>query len=181
MADSNNDKVSFNIYSRVEQMKKNEAAIFSSIKDINSCRVYVAEKLNTMNSLKIYEEQLEKFGGSVFLEEEIEAIDKLEEIQQHYLKKKRFLLPLSIMTALGFMSFYTKNLSIKTFYENIHLVSPVFGGAYYVGNSMIDLIYRYKIRNYEKLFENTLIKARLHSKCIILTNKLKYDPDRHLE
>ena len=34
-----------------------------------------------MNTLKIYEQHLEKYGGSVFQKDEIEEIKKIDEIQ----------------------------------------------------------------------------------------------------
>ena len=82
MAESNKNKFSYNINSLLEIYKKNELANLNNLKDHNSCGIYVSFKLNIM-FLKIYEEELEKYGGSVFQKEEIEAINKQKEIQQN--------------------------------------------------------------------------------------------------
>jgi hypothetical protein len=79
------------------------------------------------------------------------------------------------------MSFYKQNSLIKVFNENIHLIALVVGGAYYIGNTLFDLNYRFKIINYEKQIETTLTKAKLHSEYMMLTNQLKYELDSHLE
>ena len=181
MVDSTQDKVIFNITSRLNELKEKEKSELSDLRDINSCRIYIAEKLNNMNTLRIYEDQLEKYGDSVFQKDEIEAINKIEEFQRTLYSKKRVLLPLSILSVLGFMQFYRQSLSVRTFYENIHLIAPVFAGTYFVGNTLMDLGFKNKVKNYEKNITDTLIKARLHSHCMMLTNQLKFDPDRHLE
>ncbi len=181
MVDSTQDKVSFNIFSRMKELKEKEKSELSNLTDINGCRVYAAGKLNIMNSLRNYENQLEKYEGTVFQKDEIEAINKLEELQRNLFLKKRILLPLSILSALGFMQFYKQSLSVKTFYDNIHLITPVFAGTYFVGNSLMEFGFRFKVKNYEKNISETLNKAKLHSYCMLLTNELKFDPDRHLE
>jgi len=181
MVDSTQVRVSFNINSRLYELKEKEKSELSNLRDINGCRLYVANKLKIMNNLRIYENQLEKYGGSVFQKEEIEAINKIEEFQRTLYSKKRFLLPLSILSVLGFMQFYRQSLSVKTFYENINLIALVFAGTYFIGNTFMELGFKSKLKNYEKNINETLIKARLHSHCMMLTNELKFDPDRHLE
>lgn len=181
MVDSTQEKVCFNIASRMNELKEKEKSELSNLRDINGCRVYVADKLNIMNTLRIYENQLEKYGGTIFQKEEIEAINKIEEFQRNLFCNKRLLLPLSIVSILGFMQFSRQSLSVRTFYENIHLITPVFAGTYFVGNTFMDLRFRSKVKTYEKNISETLTKARLHSHCMMLTNQLKFDPDRHLE
>jgi hypothetical protein len=181
MVDSTQEKISFNITSRLNELREKEKSELANLRDINKCRVYVADKINIMNSLRIYEDQLEKYGDSVFQKEEIEAINKIEEFQRNLYSKKRVLLPLSMFTVLGFMQFYRQSLSVKTFYENIQLIIPVFAATYFVGNTFMDLGFRNRVKNFEKNIAETLIKARLHSHCMMLSNQLKYDPDRHLE
>jgi len=181
MVDSTQDKIHFNIKTKLNDLKEREKSEFKSLNDINGCRAYVAEKLNIMNSLKINEEKLDKFEGSVFQKEEIETINRIEELQRSMFAKKRLLLPISIMSVLSFMGFYRQCFSVKTFYENIHLITPVFATTYFIGNTFINLGYKSQFAKFEKNTENTLEKARLHSQCMMLTNQLKYDPDRHLE
>ena len=182
MVDSTHDNVSFNITSRLNELKEKEKSELPNLRDIKGCRVYVADKLNIMNTLRIYEDQLDKYAAAtVFEKEEIEAISKIEEFQRTLFCKKRVLLPLSILSVLGFMQFYKQSLSVRTFYENVHLITPVFAGIYFVGNTFMDLGFRSKVKNYEKNISETLTKAKLHSHCMMLTNELKFDPDRHLE
>lgn len=181
MVDSSQEKITFNITSRLAELKEKEKTELQKIKDLNPCRNYVADKLSIMNELKQNENELEKFGSSVFNKEEIEAISKLEEFQRKLFCKKTYLLPLSIASTLGFMAFYKQSLSVKTFYENVHLVAPVFAGTYFIGNTLLDLGYRTRARNYEKEIQNTIQKAKLHSSCMMLTNQLKFEVDNHLE
>lgn len=180
MVDSSQNKISFNITSRLNELKEKEKSELSSLRDINNCRLYIAEKLNMMNMLRINELELEKFGDSVIEKEEIEIINKIEEFQRRYFENKKILLPLSILSVLGFMQICKHSLAVKTFYENISSITPIFAGTYFVGNALMYVIFRSNTKNYEKILSDTLEKARLHSNCMMLSNNLKYDPDRHL-
>lgn len=175
------EKISFNISSRIKDLKEKEKEQYAHIKDLNVARNYVAEKLKKMVLLKNCEEEFEKYDGTVFQKEEMDAIVKFEEVQRNYFAKKRYLLPFSIVAVLGFMGVFKQSLSIQTFNENIHLIAPIFLGTYLVGNTFINLGLKSKSRSYEKYLDTVLAKARLHSYCVSLINHLKFDEDRHLE
>ena len=179
MAESQ-ETLSFDISSRLQELKLREKEHFKNIKDLDGPREYVADKLYKMYQLKNYEEIFDNYNG-VVLKDEIDSIKKVEELERSYFSKRRYLLPLSIISVLGFMGTTKQCFSIKTFYENVNNISLVFGGSYLLGFLALDLVHRNNMRNYSNHYKNIIAKGRIHSFCVGLTNELKFDPDRHLE
>jgi len=172
------ERISFNIVKKLEDLKAKEKEEMTVYKDINRPRTNLGRKVLNMIYLKANEESFEDVS---FDKEEREAIVKSEELRRSYFCKQSFVLPLSIISTVGYMAVTKRCMRIDTFLANFNLLSGVFAGSYFIANALLNLAYMRKIDNYKTVLEKVYEKARLHSECVSLVSDLKFDDDSYLE
>jgi hypothetical protein len=173
------DKVSFNILKKIEELKaKEKQEMKKHYPNLNIPRNILGRKMINMLKLKANEEQFEDVS---FNTEEREAIVNSEEIRRSHYNKQSYILPLAIVSTVGFMAVTKRCMRIDTFLANINLLAGVFAGTYFVSNVFLNFAYWTKSRNYNNVLQNVYGKAKCHAECVSLISDLKFDEDYNLE
>lgn len=165
----------FNIITKLEELKAREKEEMSMYQNPYQIRNLFGRKFINMLKLKSNEEQFENVH---FDKEEREAIVVSEELRRNYFNNQKYLLPISILSTVGFMAVTKRCMKIDTFMANIETLAAVFGGSYIALTAFNKMLYS---NNNSRVLDKVYEKAKLHAECVSLMSDLKFDEDFNLE